>query len=52
MAAEKFGQDAYILWQRIWAERLLQGFSRFYMAAVARSYRNLLESSGQRHIGF
>ncbi len=29
MAAEKFGKDAYTLWQRIWAERLPQGFSGF-----------------------
>jgi hypothetical protein len=52
MAAEKFGQDANILWQRIWAERLPQRFFRFYMAVDASSYRNLLESSGQCHTGF
>jgi hypothetical protein len=52
MAAESFGIDAFILWQRIWAERLPQGFFRYYMVVDASSYRNLLESSGQCHTGF
>jgi hypothetical protein len=51
MAAENFGKDPYILLQRIWAERLPQGFFRFYMAVDASSYRNLLESSGRCHTG-
>jgi hypothetical protein len=52
MAAENFGQDAYILWQIIWAERLPQGFLRLFMAVDASSYRNLLEFSRQYHTGF
>jgi hypothetical protein len=46
MAAEKFGQDAYILWHRIWAERLPQRLLRFFMAVHANSCANVLEFSG------
>jgi hypothetical protein len=55
MAAENFGKDAYIFWQRIWAERQPQGFLSFififyfyfFMAVPTSRYINLLESSGR-----